>query len=73
MQSSSEIASYLALLELSIEQRKIMAAFYSPYANVPEENKARLTPTPESLKYSKRPRRNALKRMVAYQVVSRGL
>jgi hypothetical protein len=35
-------ASYLALLELSIKQRKITAAFYSPDANVSEDNKAHL-------------------------------
>ncbi|KIM46901.1 hypothetical protein M413DRAFT_440469 [Hebeloma cylindrosporum] len=35
-------SSYLALLELSIKQRKITAAFYSPDANVSEDNKAHL-------------------------------
>jgi len=35
-------ASYLALLELSIRQRKATAAFYSPDADVSEDNKAHL-------------------------------
>jgi hypothetical protein len=66
-------ASYLALLELSIKQRKMTAAFYSPDTEVSEDNKAHLPRTPRSLKFSRTPKRNAQNQKVIYLATFAGL